>query len=468
MTAPVTYMIERVVIAVDTGAYDCVIKGQGNCRLDPGLQEAIESGSSELDWPTARATTGQFPVITGDTLDCGTLLAAVFANLNVIPHIPIVTSGGAVGVDIYLQATASGSALRGGAGTNIKIRIKKGVLVPVSLSGDPARLTYQIVADWDGTNAPITITTGQNLPAGSAGATALWKAASIKDNTTVLSQLAGWSLDFNVGHAGNRASNSIYQSGSGVYTFAPTARFSSTDLAVMLAACGFAGKNAGTAGLIFYLAQYDADGVGVGAADAIAFTFRATVSYYYPVSTRLGQYPVSTEFAAVAIGGTAAQPPMTYGAGATLPTEAAGANLFCPGGIYDNATEVEIHGGDIAWGIAVGIERNPALMWPDRCVVLHRQPELRIQTPDTLYHVGLSQGREIATAWNVWFRKMVSQSVQAGDASLVHVGVSIPEGRIAPQEVGGAHGQIVPGSVRILPRKGAAAILTISTGVAIT
>jgi hypothetical protein len=460
MASPTTYLIDRVVVDVATAAFDCTVKGATEFRVNEGIQSRLEGGAGVVD-PTTRATLSVLPVATIRTTDVKTVLDAFFGDSNLVPHIPIV--GGTV--DLYLQATAAGG-LRGGAGTNIKLTISAGIVVPTRLSNDPAELEFEIHGIWDGSNEPLQRSPSEDLPAGSAGATSLYRLCALKDNATVLYQLANTVLDFGIRVGAMQPTASLYGTTVAIDGCEPEMTWETADIATALALCGFSGAAAGAGGLILYLGKYDEDGSIVEAATALTLTMRGG-SYWFPEQIRLQNGAVMSSYRAVGLGGTLSQPPLTYsGAGTTWPAASASKKEYMIGPIKKNTTEVPIvAGGTFDFGLDVRRDRDPSLLWPDRAFVMERRPTLRVQTLDGDFYETLDQGAEDSCI--VYLRAMEVSGEQVADATAQHVKLTMSTAWWEPADIGAAHAQEVPGSL-VVGGRASPDMLTIATASAIT
>lgn len=454
-------LIERIVLAGGTE-----IGGLTSARLSDAIEEQLDAGGSEVD-PSKLALAGIVPIIEGETLDVGDILAACWTGSPSTPHVPI-TAGNPL--TFYMQGASDGGT-RGTGATQHAYKVTQGILIPTRATGGRglARIGFRVYADYDGTNAPIQKLTSQTLPAGVSGATDLWRLAAIVDHTTAIFKVADWSLDFGIDVGRVLVQSDIYAKDSAITAFRPTARWATADIATALTASGWAGAAAGANGLKFLIAKYAAGAVGIETNTAISLAMR-TGSFYYPVSIDLSPgAPKTVQYAAVGKGGTAlANPPLAYATGQTLPSETNTSAVFMTGPAKHNTTEVEIEGGTVEFGIETRSEGPATLLWPTIVFINTRRPRIRYNVADTAYYATIGQGAAISTGWYQYLRKVTGDSEPVADGTAAHVKLTIAAGMILPQSGGGTHRDTSKPEVAVVAVKGGSAMLAIATSQTIT
>lgn len=444
------------------------IRGLTSLTVDPAITKTLNSGGTTLD-PALRRTTGIRPLLHGRTRDVGTLLAALYDDSRVIPHIPITATGDdLIG---YFQSLAHGGG-RGTAGTNIKMTITKGVLVPTALSNTDkaAELSFTVYADYDGSNVPVLFETDKDLPSPyTTAATSLYRVTALKNGSsgTIINHISSLSLDFGITVGRTDEVQNLYPSGSRITGFAPRMRWQTTDCATALAASGPAtGAQAGSGGLLLYLGVYSEGSPYLSTSSAITLALAAG-SVWYPVGINLGEFPIQVEYDAIGKGGdTVATAPLAYATGATLPAVDVTPDLFMSGPAYDNSTAVDIVNGRIEFGLQ-WMPRSPVtLPWSNTCVLPSRERSITITTADPDYYATLAatNGRAVSTSFRVFLRKMVNQSEPYGDAETEHVKLNVTAGFIEPGQFGGEHGQRIEPAIVVTP---VGDVVAVTTGQAI-
>lgn len=440
--ATTQFLIEKLV--VDSANYT----GLGNLRLQNGVASTLNAGGSELD-PSIIATTEVVPQFEFDTFDMATWLPALFTS-NKIPRLAISSSA-----QVYLQATSAGGT-RGGAGTNIKCNVTKGVFVPRALlfRNGVVGLRIGLFCDWDATNAPVTFSASQNLAAGAAGAPSLWTIRALKIGTTVINRINDLTLDFGieVGRAAPR--NTLYRMDTTLTRQVPRAAWGTHDIAVALAASGASVLASGTGGIQIFLGQYDDDTATVLTTTAMVLTLRAG-SCYWPTTLEIdpAAVPLTIRYAAIGQGGDtfATDQPMTLATGQTLPSEGATAAEYRPGRIVLDGAALDYVRASFDFGISGDVEvHGPAsLPWANFTTLKRREPTLALQLADAptfVSTIGLA-GVDIGTSMIVYLRKQTAQGEAVADGSGVHISLTASNGKVEPIGIGANHNELVRGDL---------------------
>lgn len=431
------FFIERVVIGATT------IGGVISQSIDPEIESVLDSGSSELD-PSRHSIEQVFGLITFSTLDVGVCLGLL--SSTTIPHKRI--TAGTVAT-VYLQAASDGGT-RGGAGTNISLEINAGTLIVTGIAGTGRRAVANvtIACSFDGANLPIVRTTSDDLPAGQPGAAKVWRAHGVKDDTTTLARITDWSVDFGIRFDRVALKALIYSPELELVTFAPRGTFATNDLASALALSGIQGAQCGAAGLKFFIAEYDDDGVGVLTTGAYALTFRAG-SIYWPTGFTLAQGITSIAYNVLGIGGTNAQPPLTIATGQTVPSETTSSGLFRAGPIKRDATEIEYASAAVDFGIDWVPIMPAALYWPNAADLIDRRLSVRVTTHDVESLLSLGNGTPIITGLHLYARRQTGDGDPVADGTASHVKLSLNAGMLVPGAVRGEHRGIVTGEFAV-------------------
>lgn len=145
--------------------------------------------------------------------------------------------------------------------------------------------------------------------------------------------------------------------------------------------------------------------------------------------------------------------------------------LFTLGPVKINGTLLEsVQSSAVEFGLQERLQAGDGDVWPTWAGVHSRNPRLRIRTTDAeaLSTLGLT-GAAISSSVQVWFRKM-DEGVggRVADVTAEHVLFTISEGRAVVREVAATQDQPAMSEVEVVLRKGAGAIMTVSTGSAIS
>ena len=125
--------------------------------VSPNVAEMLQRGDSQID-ATAVAIDSIDPSISFTS----TMVATLIANLG-ISGVPISSATGFVG---YLKKRSPGATYTSGS-THTSLTVKKGVIVPVSLTASLSSAAMSVVVhtSYDGTNLPIVKADSVALPA---------------------------------------------------------------------------------------------------------------------------------------------------------------------------------------------------------------------------------------------------------------------------------------------------------------
>lgn len=442
---------------------------------NPQFAATLNAGGSLLD-AIHRAVHSADPMLSITTVDVDVWLRAVFhvsGTTPLIPHLAVATTGDPL--VLYLQSVDG--ATRGADTTNQALKIRKGVIVPRTVSGQPVgRVTLDIYADWDGTHDPVELLTGAdaNLPGtGTAGADSLWRIHAVVNNATTIYRLGPWALDFGI-QVQRVMGASLYPISTTLQRFAPTATFSTGDLATALTASGLAGAVAGAAGLKFLLAPFVDGGYGFSATGGLALVLRGSSAVWYPTTIDLGPGLTSVNYAALGVGGTtvsAANAPLALSTGVALPVDSAAAGIFQRDVAYDGTTVLRPRSGTFNFGIGYQPQTTNNV-WPTHALLMTRAIGAELVVDDQTYLASVLDNTVQELSGNgfvQYFRRLTDDGPGYGDAETQHVKLTIPEGDVEPTNVRGSHQGLSEPGIRVtaVDRSADGTIASISTGVAI-
>ncbi len=169
-------------------AADVLIDQIQSFGLDPGLAEMILGGDGSV-YNTFVAVARQAPRASFST-------TALKTALDKVPTTGLKINSDNI-VEMFLQAADEGGTRKTGA-NHTKMAINEGLLVPRTLNapdGSPATLSLEAVATFDGTNDPVTITTGQSL-VGSPSVSEIWTCGPVSINGSALTSVQSIDIDF--------------------------------------------------------------------------------------------------------------------------------------------------------------------------------------------------------------------------------------------------------------------------------
>mgnify|MGYP001170010898 FL=1 len=457
------HTLERITIGTT------MIKGLTNVRYAPEYQAELRAGGSELD-ATLRAIHAGVPLITFDTLDVSATLQLLFNSGGVAYMVPRLTVTG-YPLILYLQSIDDGIT-RGGAGTNLGLKVTKGLLIPTRVSGDGALavLSCALYVDYDGTNLPVQKLTAQTLPGGSgAGAATLSRLTSVLNGATAIGRVSDWTVDFGI-QVVRPPSRDIYPRDAHIVTYAPTATFRTADLSGALAVAGFATTAAASGGVKFILANYDADNLGIETTGAVGLVARVN-SRIAPRLLDFSGEVAQLDYLVVGRGNTAwndaTDSPMTLATGLSVPAETASVQTYKAGPAYDGATRRDVRSGRLEFGLSVQGLQPENQLWPTKVAVMTRTPELALTLDDDDAYAALGEGFALSAGWAQYLRALTSDGLPAADITAVHIQILLSAGWVEPRGLDGRHGALSRGDIRVTTIKGANPLVTVNTGVAI-
>jgi len=199
-----------------------LIDGITDQSVDPGTGNLI-LGADGKPYPTYAVGANVAPTIAFSTTAVATALAKVgTAGLAL---------AAADAVTCYFQMLANGG-LRAGASLHLKVLVSDGIIIPMTLAaaGDaPASIDYQVVATYDGTNAPLIVTPNQSL-AGAPTVGELFFLGPVKINGTQVTGVQSIEVDFGISLVVRGSDGLLYPSFVAIAAIAPTIRITTTDV----------------------------------------------------------------------------------------------------------------------------------------------------------------------------------------------------------------------------------------------
>ena len=191
------YALYAVNIDNGGGGSDLFIDQISNYTLDPAFNRVLIAADGAVD-PTYVAVMGQNPKARFTT----SALATVLATCG-ISGLAVAYDVDEPGAEMFFQALAEGGT-RGGAGTNIKLTVAQGMLLPRTLSAPHngvASLELELIATYDADAEtppdPIVIETSQNL-SGTAGVSEVYTAGPVYVNGSQVEGVQNITLDFGI------------------------------------------------------------------------------------------------------------------------------------------------------------------------------------------------------------------------------------------------------------------------------
>ena len=444
-----------------------------NVRYSPRYQVVRMSGGGQLEATAACVAAGE-PLLTFDLLDVDGALRVLWnigGTPRIVPHCPITSASPAV---LYLQSLGDG-ATRGEAGTNIALRVSKGVVIPRRISGDGAlaRLSCELYADYDGVNDPVVVLSGAsaNLPGGSSGAAVLSRLMSVVSGSTVIPRIASWSVDFGIS-VGRPPTRHMFPHETIITRYEPRAEWTTSAVGTALLTAGVGTVAAPGDGLSLVLARYDTHGVFVFSSGALALRLRPE-SRWGVSRLRAGEELAACDCFAVGRGATtmasAADAPMTLAANVNVPAEPSSVTVYRAGPLsIGGAAAMQVRSVEMTVGVQLEATGPQSLFWPTALVETAREPTLRV-TPHatseyTTRHGGAYHDTS-AVKW--WLRAAGDDGVWLADATTAHMLISCSAAHVSPVDYGADHNRPGSGDLVITPVKTSGALLSIAAGVAI-
>jgi len=229
-------------------------------NFNAGLRHILAAGDGQVD-PTYVAVGLQEPTISFSTTAIATALGACG-----ISGLAIAAANALIA---WLQKTAEGGTRASGA-NHIKAVMNKGILVPRQLTansdGSLARLAFDAIATYDGTNLPFVLTSSQAL----TGAPAVGEgfvAGPVAVNGTTLNGVQSITIDFGLQVRTVSGDGQVYPTYCYVASRAPSIRVAVLDPSIFTT-LGLSGAAQSGTNSVVYLRKVDEGGTRV--ADAVA------------------------------------------------------------------------------------------------------------------------------------------------------------------------------------------------------
>lgn len=179
------------------------------------------------------------------------------------------------GVVFAYQKTAAGGT-RAGASSHLELRMREGILIPRRLTasqGGIARITYEAIAQYDGTNDPITFTGSSSL-SGTAATSVGWTVGKIVIGSTTIDSVISLDVDFGIRVSALKSDGEIYPTHVFIVDRTPIVTIQTHDVELH-DTLGIAGSDVGASNAIFYLRK-KAEGGG-NVADGTAEHIKCTI-----------------------------------------------------------------------------------------------------------------------------------------------------------------------------------------------
>ena len=244
------------------GSSEFNIDGIMNSIINPGVQSVIERGAGEFD-PSYVATMSQAPTFSFDCSDIATVLAATGLVGMAIPTSTTYTT-----VDAFLTQMAE-RATRTAGSNHFRVRVNEGMLIPKSLSwsqGQAAKLSCEIHATYDGSNAPLVYSDSVALPH-TPTVDELFTGGKVTINGSVLYGVQSLTLDFGLSVIKESAGGDLWPTFVGIAERGPTITIQ-TKTAPSLTTYGLSGTAQGSSETSFYLTKVSKMGTRVAAGTA--------------------------------------------------------------------------------------------------------------------------------------------------------------------------------------------------------
>ena len=245
-------------VNIDTvGAGDVFIDQITDFNVDTAINEILEGADGMVD-PTFVAVQSQSPKV-GFT---STKLATALAKCG-ISGLAISADADEDGAEFWFQKVAEGGTRTSGS-NHLKMTMKKGLLVPRSLSAPNdgiANLTFEALAVYDLTNDPIVIATSQSLE-GTPVVDELFTCGPVEINGVALAGIQEITIDFGITELIEGADGQVWPTFVGIMTRRPVITIRTLDV-LSLNTFGLSGKAQGATDSKIYLRKIAEGGTRV-------------------------------------------------------------------------------------------------------------------------------------------------------------------------------------------------------------
>ena len=180
------------------------------------------------------------------------------------------------GADMYWQKVEQGGTRASGS-NHLKLTVGTGLMYPTAMTirddGAPAELPYVIAASWDGTNDPVSVTTGAALP-GTAAASEAFTVGPVKMNGSTLDGVQSITIDPGIQIKKIKGDGHVYPDVVYIQQRQPEIRVDLADMAALDTVGVLAGTPQGATDSVIYLRKMAANGTRVADAteEHISFT----------------------------------------------------------------------------------------------------------------------------------------------------------------------------------------------------
>lgn len=269
MATTEVFTVSYIDVNPETDAANFDITQLDSWNLAPGIANMILKGAGEVD-PTYVSQGSITPV-----LSCGTSQIKDILDSVGIDGMQI-DAGTDPGVVAYLKQLAEGLTRKTGS-NHMSLTVKEGMFLPRTITaaqaGGPAIVNCDIVATWDGTNAPIVIAASQAIGITPA-ATVAWGVGPVSVNGVALSGVQSITIDFGLTEIVRIGDGEVYPSFSALMARNPRVSIV-TDKTSYLATLGIDGVAQSATDSVIYLRKCAAGGTRV--ADNVAEHIKFTI-----------------------------------------------------------------------------------------------------------------------------------------------------------------------------------------------
>jgi len=253
----------------------------------------------------------------------------------------------------------------------------------------------------------------------------------------------------------------------------PRLSFSTTGLAAALGVVGIGGAiidaDGTYPGLVAYFQKMEEGGERMTGSDHLKMTCKEGILLPRELTAQQEGVAALRLEAVLSYDGT--NLPVVIADSQALAGSPAVTEVFTTGPVKVNGTLLEsVQSITVEFGIREAVVAGDGEVFPTWVGVQSRVPTIRIRTTDAvaLSTFGLT-GAAISTTVQAWLRKM-DEGVggRVADGTAEHILFTLNDGRVRVRDVGASQDSPAYSEVVCTPRKGAAAILVVSTGSAIT
>lgn len=239
-----------VLSGVNINPVSTVLNGIADLQYEDGAEEIVLGADGSVD-PTFVSVFQQTPRFRFTTFNLAAALAQVGISGLGIAATP--------GLDLWF-AQVDDLGTRLGASSHLKCAMVSGLMYPTELiapHGGEARLSYEVVPQYDGSNNPFTFTANQSLPT-IAALTTVWTCGPVVINGTQLAGVEEIRVDFGITLFTRAGDGDVWPTFVAIRTRQPRIRVRCSKISA-LTSFGLTGVAQGaTDSLIYFRAKADA------------------------------------------------------------------------------------------------------------------------------------------------------------------------------------------------------------------